>query len=73
MNQRSNWQSEPAAVLSIPSAAVNEAIGDNARLTMDEGPAKALLDEIAQFATGDYDPGDVILLVVRPSAYSGLR
>lgn len=71
--QTAGWHDQPAAVLSIPSADVEGAIADPARADMTDGPAKDLLAAIAAHATGDYDPGDVIVLVVRPPARSNLR
>lgn len=62
----------PPAILAVSAQEIMQAISDSARLTMTDGPAKALLDRLAVFAGSDYDPGDVVAFVVRPSAYSGL-
>lgn len=58
--------------MSLSSADVNAALRDKARDAMTDGPAKTLLDRIAAYATGDYDPDDVIVLVVKPPAITNL-
>jgi hypothetical protein len=58
-----------APVLALSAAEVTAATDDVENLP--DGPAKDLLTKVALFATDDYDPGDVIVLVVRPPAYSG--